>query len=89
MIMRKTQKLSTKSIPHFVDRLHTELSDKKGQIAAVESESGEYILGKTLLEAARQARKTYPGKVFYFIRIGYEYVHSLSGRPRIIKNRDD
>ncbi|MCH8318879.1 MAG: hypothetical protein IIA88_10380 [Bacteroidetes bacterium] len=75
--MRKTQKLSTNSIPDFVDRLHIELSDKKGQIAAVESESGEYILDKTLRKAAIKARKTYPGKVFYFIRIGYSYVHRL------------
>ena len=86
--MRKTQRLSTKSIPDFVNRLHVELSDKKGQIAAVESESGEYILGKTLREAFLKARKTYPGKVFYFIRIGYSYVLSQTGGLGII-NEDN
>ena len=86
--MRKTQKLSEKPIPSFVNRLHSQLSNKKGWIAAIESETGEYILGKSLREAVNKARKTFPGKVFYFIRIGYSFVKSQTGGLRII-NEDN
>ncbi len=77
--MRKGKKNLRTPPPEFVNRLHSELSSKKGQIVAVESESGEYILGRTLLEVARKARAAFPGKVFYFIRIGYPYVHRQIG----------
>ena len=87
--MKGTQKLSEKPIPSFVNHLHSQLSNKKGWIAAVESETGEYILGKSLSEAASKARKTYPDKVFYFIRIGYPYVLSQSGGLRIKEMKND
>ena len=78
-MMNTPAKLLKEPIPKFVNRLHTQLAGKKGWIAAVESESGKHIMGRTLMEAARKARKTFPGKVFYFIRIGYPYVHRQTG----------
>ena len=86
--MKSTQKLSEKPIPKFVNRLHSQLSNKKGWIAAVESETGKYILGKSLREAINKARKNFPDKVFYFIRIGYPYVQSQTGGLRLI-NEDN
>ncbi len=86
--MKKKAKFLRGPLPEFVSRLHSELSSKEGCIAAVESESGEYILGQTLLEAAHEARKAFPGKVFYFIRIGYPYVHRQIGGLRKIENED-
>jgi hypothetical protein len=68
-------------IPDYVSSLHSRLASKKGQIAAVESESGEYVIAPNLLKAAAAARARFPGKVFYFIRIGYPYVHRQTGRP--------
>lgn len=68
-------------IPGYVTRLHSQLASKKGWIAAVESESGEYVLARTLLAAVQSARKRFPDKVFYFIRIGYPYVYKQTGRP--------
>lgn len=86
--MKKNQKLLEKPIPNFVNRLHFKLSDKKGWIAAVESESGDYILGKSLREAVSKARETFPDKVFYFIRIGYSFVQSQTGGLRVINKND-
>lgn len=80
--MRKEKNLLNTPPPEFIGRLHSKLASKKGWIAAVESESGKYVLGKTLLEAMRKASKTFPGKVFYFIRIGYPYVHRQVGGLR-------
>ena len=55
-------------------RIHS-LKEKKGTIAVIEPETGEYFLGKTLTEAIKKAKEKHPGKVFYSIRIGYTFVH--------------
>lgn len=49
--------------------------EHKGEIAAIEVESGDYFLGKTVIEAWQKAKAEYPHKVFYFVRIGYPVVH--------------
>jgi hypothetical protein len=53
------------------------LSGKKGTVAVIEPETGDYFLGKTLTEALKKAKGKYPGKVFYSIRIGYTFVHKF------------
>ncbi|MDZ7289727.1 MAG: hypothetical protein ONB44_07135 [candidate division KSB1 bacterium] len=53
------------------------LKKEKGMIAVIEPDSGEYFLGKTLLEALKQARAQYPGKIFYSVRIGHPFAHEL------------
>ena len=58
------------------------LKGQKGKIAVIEPASGEYFLGRTLTEALKLARQSYPGKVFYSIRIGYPYVHEHKGGLR-------
>jgi len=59
-------------------RIHS-LKEKKGTIAVIEPETGEYFLGKILTEAIKKAKEKYPGKVFYSIRIGYTFVHEHKG----------
>ena len=49
------------------DRLEAE---HKGEVVAIDIESGDYFLGKTGLEAARRARARYPNRIPYIIRIG-------------------
>ena len=46
-----------------------------GQIVAIEVESGDYFLGKSVAEAAKKARAKHPQKFFYFVRIGFPAVH--------------
>jgi hypothetical protein len=54
----------------------------KGQIAAIEMESEEIFLGKDVVEATLKGWKKYPGRTFYFVRIGYPAVHSRHGGLR-------
>ena len=51
--------------------------EHKGRIAVIDTDTGDYFLGDTLLEANKKARRKYPGKVFYAAKIGYPavYVH--------------
>ena len=49
----------------------------KGDIVAIEAESGEYVVGKDELRVALKAVKKFPGKKFSFFRVGYPAVHKL------------
>lgn len=54
----------------------------RGEVAAIDMESEEIFLGKDVVEATLKGWKKYPGRVFYFVRIGYPAVHSRRGRLR-------
>ena len=62
------------------DRLEKE---NKGKFLAIEVDSGKYFIGKDQMEAFRKARKKFPKKIFYFIRIGFPAVvsHSTYTKP--------
>ncbi|MDI6731937.1 MAG: hypothetical protein QME05_05110 [Candidatus Margulisbacteria bacterium] len=49
----------------------------KGDVMAIEPESKKYVIAKDELEAALKAKKHFPRKVFYFVRIGYPVVHKF------------
>ena len=55
------------------------LKGNKGMIAAIEPDTGEWFLGKTLLEALKKAKKKYPDSIFYSIRIGSSFAHEHKG----------
>ncbi len=58
------------------ERLQQELDPTcRGKIVAIEVESGEYFLGDSVAEAARKARAKHPEKHFYFVRVGFPFVH--------------
>lgn len=52
---------------------------KKGKIIAIDVESGQGFLGSSTIEAGLRAKKKFPGRLFFFKRIGYPAVHSLKG----------
>ena len=49
----------------------------RGEIVAIEAESGRYVIGKDELHTALKAKKKFPGKVFNFFRVGYPVVHKF------------
>jgi len=59
-------------------RLKPKLETKyRGKVIAIDVESGNYAIGEDELDAALNARRLFPDKIFYFIRIGYPVVHKL------------
>lgn len=54
----------------------------KGQFVAIEPRSGEYFIGKTLLEAFHRATQHYPDSDFVFKRIGYRWTIRQAGGLR-------
>ncbi|MFQ6113169.1 MAG: hypothetical protein ACE5NG_03660 [bacterium] len=55
----------------------------------IEPDSGDYFLGKSLTEALKKAKKKYPGKVFYSIRIGSYFVHEHKGGIKKYEHADE
>lgn len=53
-----------------------------GDFMAIEVESGKYFLGKTQMEAIEKAKKHFPAKVFYLMKIGFPAVVTFSGYQR-------
>jgi len=55
------------------------LKREKGMIAAIEPETGEWFLGKNVIEAVKNAKSKYPQGTFYFIRVGHPSAHVHKG----------
>ena len=46
-----------------------------GQIAAIEVESEDFFVGKSVVDTGKQARFHHPDKLFYFRKIGFSALH--------------
>lgn len=53
-----------------------------GEFIAIEVESGKYFLGQTQVEAMEKAKKNFPTKIFYLIKIGSPVAVTFSGYQR-------
>lgn len=49
----------------------------KGRVIAIEVDSGNYVIGEDELDAAIKAKKKFPAKICFFVRIGYPAVHKF------------
>jgi len=72
--------MSTTADPHgvaakgeaiYATRLKARLEPAHvGKYLAIEVDSGDYVLGRTLVEAGQKARAKYPDKLFHCIKVG-------------------
>ena len=57
-------------------KINKELLPKyKGKIVAIDTDSGNYFIGSSELDAYNEAIKKYPDKKFIFKRIGFDSTH--------------
>jgi len=59
------------------DRIYEQHRDKlekkhRGEIIAIEVDSGDYFVGEEYEEVVKKARKKYPNKLFHFKRVGHD-----------------
>ena len=52
-----------------------------GNFVAIEIESGKYFLWQTQVEAIEKAKKHFPTKIFYLMKVGFPAVVTFSGFP--------
>ena len=78
---RATSELSQKGEQIFQMKVLPNISVEKlkGQIVAIDVETGEYYIDRTILKAGTLGRKTHPQARFYFKRIGYDALYRQHG----------
>lgn len=74
-VAQKGKEVYQKLIPQL-EPVHT------GEFMAIEVESGEYFLGKTQIESLALAKKKFPTKIFYMVKVGYPAVITVSTHSR-------
>jgi len=63
----------------WFQKINKELySEYKWKIVAIDSDTGDYFIGDSALEAYNNAIKKYPRKKFVFRRIGFRNAYSLN-----------
>lgn len=67
------------SIQDIKKTIEKKFPGKIGWIAAIDKNTGHYVLGKTVIDASKKARKELKKDSFDFVRIGSEVVYSFSG----------
>lgn len=54
----------------------------KGKFVAIEVDSGKYFVGETQEEALKKAKQHFPARIFYFVKVGFPAVVSVSTHHR-------
>lgn len=68
--------------PALIERVQRSAGKRsRGMVAAIDRVTGQFFLGRTVLEAGTlgRARLGDPRRQFHFIRIGFDAVHSHTG----------
>jgi hypothetical protein len=72
MISQESRDLIRRAELVYEQRHKTALeATHRDYFVAIEPDSGDYFLGRTLSEAASAARQTYPDRRTYIIRVGH------------------
>jgi hypothetical protein len=68
----QTPDLAERSERIYADRLRALLEPaRRGEYVAIEPDSGDYFIGRTMSEAGNIAHQTYPDRRCFILRIGY------------------
>jgi hypothetical protein len=73
MTSARSIELARKGRALYEQKLRTRLeATNRGDFVAVEPESGDYFLGKTLSEAIGAARAAHPDRLSYAVHVGHK-----------------
>jgi hypothetical protein len=76
-----SQELARRAESIYEQRLKAELESKHlDYFVAIEPDSGDYFLGRTLSEAAAAARKAHPGRRAFLLRVGHRTAVQIGAR---------
>ena len=65
-----------KDIHTIFEKINKKLTPRyKGMIVALDTDSGNYFIGNSELDAYKKAVKQFPNKQFVFKRIGFDSAH--------------
>ena len=73
MAVSEVNELVRKAEEVYASRLRAALEPEHvDEFVAIEPESGDYFLGKTLSEAAAAARRSHPDRLTHAMRVGHK-----------------
>lgn len=68
-----SQDLAERAEALYAERLRQLLEpEHNGEFLVIEPDSGDYFLGRTLMEASRAAREKHPGRLTHVMRVGHK-----------------
>jgi len=67
--IKKANQLYESNLRKKIERNH------KGEIVAIDIDSGDFFLGKNEIEAYEKGIKKYPDRTFVYKRVGYKATH--------------
>ncbi len=75
----KTTSIDREEIARKGEEIYAKIRDRleaehQGEFVAIDVESGDYFLGKSLQEADEKGSAKYPDRVFYIVRVGRKAV---------------
>ena len=72
MISKKTEDVVRRAMEIYDNKLRSTLeSTNLNEFVAIEPESGDYFLGKTLSQAIQGSREAYPDRLAFGMRVGH------------------
>lgn len=78
---RDMKELARRGQDYYDRFLRDELEpEHKGKYLVLDLDTGDYEMDRNELEAFDRARTRMPGKVFYFLRVGYPTAYRLGFR---------
>ncbi len=62
---------------HIYGQIKGKLQGQEGMIIAIETDTGNYFIGDSVIDAYRKGHQKYPAKEFFFKRIGHKAVYRV------------
>lgn len=82
MVSAETMAVIQRAEALYEQRLKAELEKSHhGWFVAIEPESGEYFLARSIYEAGQAARSKYPNRIPFTLRIGYPVAVEIGNSP--------
>jgi len=82
MVSPETMELVRRAEQIYEQRLRTELEKAHhGEFVAIEPDSGDHFVGRTLEDAIGAARRAHPQRLSYTLRIGYPVALEIGCHP--------
>lgn len=73
MASRQSNELASRAMAIYEEKLRKRLeSTNPDDFVAIEPQSGDFFLGKTLSEAIQAARKAHPARLSLALRVGHK-----------------
>ncbi|MCA9187690.1 MAG: hypothetical protein R3E01_15115 [Pirellulaceae bacterium] len=80
MISEHSKGVAEKAKRLYAERLQADLeSDHLNRFVAIEPESGDFFIADSFSSAVANARKMYPDRISFVIRIGHEAAIHIGG----------